>query len=87
MVMVNIYKEMALYIEECGKMINKKVKVQKYGKIKQDMKVILKKDKNMESENWYFKMVQILKVNLNSISLMEKVNLIGQMAKNMMENG
>lgn len=65
--MGNTYKEMVQYIEGCGKTTNKKEKEWRYGKIKPDMKVIFRMDKNTVKENWYFKMVRISKAILNTI--------------------
>ncbi len=61
--MANILKKMELYIRVSGKMINNMVKVRKYGGKTLNMMVIMLWVKNLEMENYHFKMVQDMKVN------------------------
>ena len=83
----SIDREMELFIKDNGKMINKKDKGLKYGKIKLNMKVNLKMVKKMVLEYLSSMMGQNLRVSSNSILSMEKEIFFGKMAKNTLVSG
>ena len=51
------------------------------------MKVSIKVENNMEKGNLFLQIEEFMKGNLKMIILMDMVNLIGQMVKDILENG
>lgn len=85
--MENTLKKMVLFSKELGRMISNMEKELKFGEIRQNMREIILKGKNMVKDFSHFLMAVSIKVLSKIISLMEKVLLDGRVAKSMLESG
>ena len=85
--MENIFILMEQLTQDNGKMINNMVKERKFGQMVQNMKEIILKVESMVGVNFYFMMVQYIKVNSNTIIFMDLVYIYGLMEMFMMDNG